>query len=103
MRRWPDRRRGIKAPASLVDVASPRRSTHPVRTFPAALLAAALLVGSVGAALAQADVEDGRKLFNKCKVCHTLDPGKNGVGPSLSGVLGRKAASVENYKYSPAM
>jgi len=60
-----------------------------VRTFPAAR--------------AQADVDDGRKLFNKCKVCHMLEPGKNAVGPSLSGIVGRKAGSVEGYKYSPAM
>src|SRR4029078_12153411 len=32
-----------------------------------------------------------------------LQPGKNGVGPSLAGIVGKKAASVPGYNYSSAM
>jgi nitrite reductase (NO-forming) len=32
-----------------------------------------------------------------------LQPGKNGVGPSLAGIVGKKAASVQGYNYSSAM
>ena len=39
----------------------------------------------------------------QCKVCHTFVPGTNGVGPSLAGVVGRKAASVPGFAYSEAM
>jgi len=48
-------------------------------------------------------VTAGRQVFRKCQACHSLDPGKNLVGPSLAGVIGRKAGSAPNYSYSPAM
>jgi cytochrome c len=36
-------------------------------------------------------------------MCHDLKPGVNRLGPSLAGVFGRKAGSVPNFNYSPAM
>ena len=42
-------------------------------------------------------------VFNQCKICHSFEAGKNLVGPSLHGVIGRKAGSVPGYAYSPAM
>jgi len=36
----------------------------------------------------------------KCKACHTFDKGgKNKMGPNLFGIMGKKAGSVEGYKY----
>lgn len=65
---------------------------------------AALVLGlSAAGAQAAGDVEAGKKAFAKCKACHQLDAGKNGVGPSLAGVFGRKAGTVEGFKYSDAM
>lgn len=53
-------------------------------------------------AMAQ-DAAAGEKIFNaKCKACHTVQAGKNMVGPSLFGILGRTAGSVEGFKYSDA-
>ena len=47
--------------------------------------------------------EAGETLFKKnCAVCHTLDAGKNKIGPSLAGVVGRKAGSVPGFAYSAA-
>jgi cytochrome c len=40
--------------------------------------------------------------FAQCAVCHAVEPGKNGVGPSLAGVFGRKAGTVAGYAYSDA-
>jgi len=37
---------------------------------------------------------------SKCKLCHSFDQGgKNKFGPNLSGILGKKAGSVEGYRY----
>ncbi len=41
--------------------------------------------------------------FATCKVCHAIEPGQNGIGPSLAGVAGRPAGAVANFSYSPAM
>ena len=42
----------------------------------------------------------GEKLFKKkCGTCHSMEPGKHKVGPSLAGVIGRKAGSTDFPKY----
>jgi len=43
---------------------------------------------------------DGEALFNKnCKTCHSMEPGKHGLGPSLAGIVGKKSASQDFTKY----
>ena len=49
------------------------------------------------------DPVNGKKVFKKCAACHSLQEGKNKIGPSLHNLLDRKAGSVEGYKYSKAM
>ena len=45
----------------------------------------------------------GEAIFKRyCAVCHTVEPGKNKIGPSLAGVVGRKAGSAPGYSYSDA-
>jgi cytochrome c len=66
------------------------------------VLAASALILSTAAAQAQ-DAEKGAKVFRLCMACHTADAETNKVGPHLKGVVGRKAASVEGFKYSDAM
>lgn len=56
-----------------------------------------------GASAEAADLKKGKKVFNKCKACHSLEAGKKKVGPSLHGVFGRKAGAVDGFKYSKAM
>ena len=51
-----------------------------------------------------ADPAAGEKAFAVCKACHKVGEGaKNGVGPTLNGIVGRPAGSAEGYKYSDAM
>lgn len=51
-------------------------------------------------ALAEGDAANGEKVFRKCMACHTVEEGKNKVGPSLYGVIGRTAGTVDGYRYS---
>ena len=48
------------------------------------------------------DAAAGKQLYAQCAVCHSVD-GSNGVGPSLQGVVGRKAGSFAGFRYSRAM
>ncbi len=41
--------------------------------------------------------------FTQCKACHSVEPGKHGIGPSLAGIYGTKAADIADYQFSPAM
>ena len=63
-----------------------------------------IATGDIMAILASANVNDGEKVFKKCAACHSIaQGGGNKIGPSLWGVLGRKAGSISDYKYSKAM
>lgn len=65
--------------------------------------AAAFTLSATPAAFAQ-DAAAGQRVFNQCRACHTVDAGgRNGVGPNLHGVAGRRAAAVENFRYSANM
>jgi alcohol dehydrogenase (cytochrome c) len=67
-----------------------------------------LVVGAVLAlsnqAWADGDAAAGKTVFeNQCAACHTTEPGKQGFGPSLAGVNGRRSGTLEGFKYTPAM
>ena len=68
---------------------------------------ACLAVGSVGVlpAKADGDAAAGKKVFAKCTACHDATTGKDKVGPTLVGVIGRTAGTLESYlsKYSANM
>lgn len=50
------------------------------------------------------DPVKGKKVFKKCKACHTVDKGgKKKVGPNLYGIIGKDIATTEGFKYSKAM
>ena len=54
-------------------------------------------------ARAEGDASRGEKKFMDCASCHSIEAGKNGVGPSLAGILGRKAGENPDFRFSPAM
>ncbi|MCX8502949.1 MAG: cytochrome c family protein [Alphaproteobacteria bacterium] len=64
-------------------------------------IAAAMLLATP--AFADGDAAAGATVFVKCKACHENEQGVNKIGPTLKGVVGRKTASIADYKYSDAM
>jgi cytochrome c len=71
------------------------------RSSLAALSVAALTLVALAP---RAEAQDaGETVFKRyCAVCHTVEAGKNKIGPSLAGILGRKAGSVPGYTYTDA-
>ena len=60
--------------------------------------------GNIMALFASTNASEGAKVFKKCAACHSVtQDGGNKIGPALWGVLGRKAGSLTNYKYSKSM
>jgi cytochrome c len=56
-----------------------------------------------GAARADGDAVRGEARFQDCAACHKLEAGANNVGPSLHGILTRKAGEIADFRYSPAI
>lgn len=68
-----------------------------------ATLVAVLALGTTQV-FAAGDAAKGKKVFAKCKACHSVKKGKNKIGPSLYGVFGRKAGTAKGFKrFSKAM
>ena len=41
--------------------------------------------------------------FTQCRVCHSVSPGQNGIGPSLAGIHGNRAGAVAGFTYTDGM
>jgi cytochrome c len=67
------------------------------------ILIAVLVLATGGAARADGDAVRGETRFVECATCHTLERGVNNVGPSLYGLIDRKAGEIADFRYSPAM
>ena len=60
--------------------------------------------GNIKTLLTLGNINHGKTVFKKCAACHSVSKARdNKIGPALWGVIGRKAGSVSNYKYSKAM
>jgi cytochrome c len=67
---------------------------------------ALLVTGLASASTAQAagSIAAGQNVYaGQCAMCHSNQPGGEGIGPSLAGVYGKPAASQAGYAYSPAL
>ena len=101
----------ILALASCGKPAEPAPADAPPPTTAAAEPPADIVSPEIKAQLAalpapynEADYLNGRRTFTQCKSCHVVEAGAgNRVGPNLHGVFGRKAGSVEDFAYSPAV
>lgn len=85
------------------DPATAAEAEAPAATPPATPAAADVttLNGTVFASFT-GDAAAGKTVFAQCRACHVTDAGVNRLGPSLSGIVGRKAGSVAGFNYSPA-
>ena len=66
-----------------------------------------VIAGTMGVLVLQVahaggDSARGKTLFETCAFCHSIEDGRNGIGPSLWQVAGRRAAGVASYPYSAA-
>ena len=69
-----------------------------------ALVAYVGLGGMAGTAFAQSSGDDPELAFNgHCRECHAFDKGDNRIGPTLYGVVGRKAGTVPGFGYSESL
>ncbi|RWK31385.1 c-type cytochrome [Mesorhizobium sp.] len=74
-----------------------------VLVLPALTLIAATWATDLSVAQ-EAGSGSGERLFRqRCGACHQIATTRNGAGPHLQGVIGRAAASVEGFNYSPAL
>ena len=72
-----------------------------VRTI---LFAVIVAIALPAQSFADGDPKRGKRVYNKCKACHVLEESKKKkIGPHLANIFGRKAASIEGFKYSKAM
>jgi len=75
-----------------------------MRIFQLYALTAVAVMALSGPAVAEGDATKGKAAYAKCGICHQVGPGaKTLVGPELNGTVGRRAASVADYPYSPGM
>jgi len=66
-------------------------------------LTAAATLAAAGMAWADGDARRGEKKFEECAACHKIERSEDNVGPSLHGVFGRKAGTLADFRYSPAL
>jgi cytochrome c2 len=88
----------VEATPSATESAAPGATpTTAAAPAPAASDSAPPAMAMAAAAAAPPDA------FKQCQVCHSVAPGKNGIGPSLAGIYGAKAGEVAGYDFSDAM
>jgi cytochrome c len=68
----------------------------------AALTFLAVSAAMLASAASAQDMAAGKASFAQCKACHSLEEGKNVIGPSLHGLFGRKAGTAPKFNYSSA-
>ena len=62
------------------------------------LLILCCLVTATSPSLADGDIARGKKVFNKCKACHSIKENKHKIGPSLFKIINRKAGTAKGFK-----
>ena len=101
----PDREQAAAEPEAPPLEAAPESEARQAWSF--SLIGAAMAAepaGSLVERLAAADPEAGKKVWRKCKACHTIDKGgKKRIGPNLWNIVGADVGAREGFKYSKGM
>ncbi len=92
---------GESEPAEPVDTAAAPAAAPAVAEAPAADNIDTV-DGTTLAQFTPADASAGEQVFAQCQSCHAVESGVNRIGPSLAGIVGREAGSVEGYNYTEA-
>src|SRR5271166_5870439 len=67
------------------------------------LMAGAFIAVVASTSASAADPAAGEHVFkSQCSICHSAAAGRNMIGPSLFGIVGRKAGTIEGFHYSAA-
>jgi cytochrome c len=67
------------------------------------MLLGGVMLASVHATAHAQNASAGAQIFkSQCSICHSPQPGRNIVGPSLFGVVGRHSGSLPDFHYSAA-
>ena len=92
------------APAAEAPAAAPAAADAAAPAAAPAKVAADAVDTLDGAKFAdqKGDETKGMAIFTQCKACHVIDPGVNRIGPSLHGIIGRKAGEIAGFAYSAA-
>ena len=54
--------------------------------------------------ITNASIDNGKKIAKQCSACHSFDNSmKIKIGPPLWSIVGRKSASISDFKYSKAL
>ncbi|WP_353227090.1 c-type cytochrome [Novosphingobium sp.] len=69
----------------------------------ASMLCAATALATTTAQPTGGDADHGKTVYARCAACHDLNTGKTVLGPSMKGIVGRKAGAMPGFAYSPAL
>jgi len=88
-----------------IDAAIRTRYAYLIRSGLAALTAGVALAVStaMSAHASSCSAALGEQVFEKCSACHSLVAGQHMMGPTLNGLNGRKAGTVDGFKFSVAL
>jgi cytochrome c len=88
-----------------IDAARRKRYAYLIRNELATLAAgvAFAVSTSMSAHASSCDAALGEQVFEKCSACHSLVAGQHMMGPSLNGLNGRKAGTVDGFNFSIAL
>lgn len=72
-----------------------------MRHLPPGITVGVFLLLAIASPATAADPDHGKALYQTCAACHTERP--DALGPSLKGVVGRKSAALDDFRYSNPM